>query len=157
VPVLVCGICRFFGTKLSEPAWKRMETGSRWVSVVALLVFVMGMMHPVSTLLARDASEVVLLLALSTSLTIGMAALTATVMYRFGLEVALTTAILSGFRNVGFAFALVGAGLDPDLSAYIGLSMLPMFVAPVLMRLVALLKAPTARSMPVHTGAAASV
>lgn len=114
----------------------RIDGIARWGAVLALLVFGLGMMHSVHDLLVENPTKALFLLTLVTCLNIGMFVLTAIVMYRYGLETALTTGILGGFRNVGLGYALVGDALGSDLAAYVGLAMLPMFIAPMLIRMV---------------------
>jgi hypothetical protein len=125
-------------TRIPSRASAVIETGARWGSVLALVVFGLGMMHAVGDLLSDNPTKALLLLALAVCLNVGMFLLTIIVMYRYGLEIALTTGILSGFRNVGLGYALVGDALGSDLAAYIGLSMLPMFIAPMIIRILIL-------------------
>ena len=156
IPVMLLGIFRLASRRISTRTWNRVDSGARWVSVAALLVFAMGMMHPVSDLLSNDPGKALLLLGLSTVLMLGMAALTATVMFQFSVSVALTGAVLSGFRNVGLAFALVGPELNADLTAYVGLAMLPMFIAPLVIRLVSISQSQAAAPIVSPTPAGAS-
>jgi bile acid:Na+ symporter, BASS family len=148
LPLSILTIYGRIAASLSSAVANRIESTTRWGAVLALLVFVMGMTHPVSQLLAEDPLRLCLLLALTTCLTIGMFAITAIVMYRFGLPIALTAGILSGFRNIGLAFAFVGPSLGPEFAAYVGVSMLPMFIAPLLIRLAALRQAQDPRPSP---------
>lgn len=128
-------------TRIPSRASAVIETAARWGSVLALTVFGLGMMHSVGGLLADNPTKAIFLLSLAVCLNVGMFLLTVIVMYRYGLEIALTTGILSGFRNVGLGYALVGDALGSDLAAYIGLSMLPMFIAPMIIRIVILQQA----------------
>jgi hypothetical protein len=64
-----------------------------------------------------------------------MALLTTIVMYRQGINNALTASIVSGFRNVGLGFALIEATASPETAAYVGISQIPIFLAPLFMRL----------------------
>jgi hypothetical protein len=57
-------------------------------------------------------------------------------MHRFGQSEALTAGILAGFRNVGLGYALVGETIGHQLAVYVGVSMLPMFITPVIIRVV---------------------
>lgn len=124
--------------RIPDRASSVIESTARWGSILALMVFGLGMMNSVSGLLAENPSKAILMLSLATCLTAGMFLLTMIVMYRYGLEIALTTGILSGFRNVGLGYALVGDALGSDLAAFIGLSMIPMFISPMIIRILIL-------------------
>jgi hypothetical protein len=44
--------------------------------------------------------------------------------------------VLSGFRNVGLGFALLGNMLGSDTAVYVGISQIPIFLAPLILRLI---------------------
>ncbi len=108
---------------------------ARWATIFALLVFGTGLMSGVSDKLENNPARVLFLLALATSLCLFMVVLTTVVMYRFGHTEAMTSAVVAGFRNIGLGFALVGETVFPDLAVYAGISLLPVFVAPLVIRL----------------------
>ena len=125
-------ICR----SLAPGVAKTIENGSYWGSILALLVFGMGITHPVAVQMYANPALVVFYLTIVSVLSIGMYVLTVIVMHSYGIKEAMTAGILSGFRNVGLSFALVGDMLGSGLALYVGLSMLPIFLAPAVIRLV---------------------
>ena len=128
---------RLIDRHMTQAARTSAEWVARWAVVVSLAVFGIGMMKTVSERLVTDPTQVAFFLVLTTLLCIGMLSLTTIVMHRFGLSDALTAAIVSGFRNVGLGYALIGEMLGPDLAVYVGVGLLPVFTAPLLMKLLA--------------------
>ena len=139
-PFAIFLIYRFIASNLRASATMRVDAAARWAAVLSLLVFGIGIMHAVADELRAHPMKVLFFLVIATTLCIGMLVLTTVVMYRFGLNEALTGGIVSGFRNVGLGFALVGEMVGADLAVYVGVSMLPVFIAPVVIRLVSLTK-----------------
>jgi BASS family bile acid:Na+ symporter len=113
----------------------RIGHGARWATIFALLIFGTGLMSGVADKLESNPARVLFLLALATALCLLMIVLTTIVMYRFGYTEAMTSAVVAGFRNIGLGFALVGEAAFPDLAVYAGISLLPVFVAPLVIRL----------------------
>lgn len=136
LPFVLFALYRGFSGRLSAASSARMEVLSRWGTVFALIVFGIGMMSPVSVRLHEDPAQVLLYLLLATGLGIGMLFLTAIVMHRYGATEAMTAGVLSGFRNVGLGFALLGDMAGSELAVYVGISQIPTFLAPLAMRLV---------------------
>lgn len=134
VPFAILVLWRPAALRMSEAANRRVANASRWATIAALLCFGTGLMSAVSDKLEDDPGKVFFLLALASFLCLLMMALTTVVMYRFGRTAALTAAIVSGFRNIGLGFALVGDSVGPDLAVYAGISLLPVFTAPLLIR-----------------------
>ncbi|MGI9421836.1 MAG: hypothetical protein ACR2PA_01430 [Hyphomicrobiaceae bacterium] len=135
IPIAILWIYAFLVRFLRPTVVSVIAEGSRWGSLVALLVFVVGIMEPVSQHLHTNLNLIVFYLSIVSALSIGMYLLTVIVMYRFGIREAMTAGVLSGFRNVGLCFALVGDMLGPELALYVGLSMIPVAVAPAAIRL----------------------
>ena len=142
IPFALLTAWRPIAKKMDEATTLRVSFAARWATIVALLVFGTGLMSVVSDRLASDPSKVLFLLVLAALLCGLMMGLTTIVMYRFGHREALTASIVAGFRNIGLGFALVGEMLGSDLAVYAGISLLPVFVAPLFLRFS--LAAPTA-------------
>jgi predicted Na+-dependent transporter len=134
LPFSIIGLYRVALKAKSARYNARADSLARWGSVLALLIFGLGMTHSVTDLIEASPLKALFFLGIVSLVNACMFAVTVIAMHRYGLAEALTSGILSGFRNVGLGFALVGEALSPDLSAYIGLSMLPMFIAPALIR-----------------------
>ena len=99
------------------------------------MVFGLGIVGPAAKLLSTDPARFLTFLAIVSTLGVGMAFLTTIVMYRQGITNALTASIVSGFRNVGLGFVLIQGSADSDTAAYVGISQIPIFIAPLMMRL----------------------
>jgi BASS family bile acid:Na+ symporter len=116
---------------LPERLVKGLENASRRLVIFALMVFGIGILGPARDLLWADFGRFMLHMVIVTSLGAGMAYLTAVVMFRQGITDALTASIVSGFRNVGLGFALLADASTPETAAYVGISQIPIFLAPL--------------------------
>lgn len=119
---------------LREEIVAGIETCARWTTIVALMVFGLGIIGPAAQLLWHDLTHFLLYLLAVTGLGAGMAFLTTIVMYRQGITNALTASIVSGFRNVGLGYVLIEGSSNSDTAAYVGISQIPIFLAPLIMR-----------------------
>ncbi len=137
IPGILFGVYRTIERRMSDRARQHSRGISRWAVVVSLAVFGIGMMKGVAEHFVSNPAQVYFFLGITTVLCVGMLVLTTIVMHRFGLGEALTAAILSGFRNVGLGYALIGEMIGPDLSVYVGIGLLPVFTAPLIIKLVA--------------------
>ncbi len=137
-PVVILFAYRFASRLISDQVARTVEETSYWGSIFALLIFGMGITHPVAEQLYSNTSLVVFYLLIVSALSVGMYVLTVIVMHSYGIKEAMTAGILSGFRNVGLSFALVGDMLGSELALYVGLSMLPIFIAPAVIRMVSM-------------------
>ncbi len=108
---------------------------SRRSTIVALVIFGIGIVGPARDLLYADTSRFILYLVIISALGIGMAYLTAVVMFRQGINDALTASIVSGFRNVGLGFVLLSGVADIHAAQYVGISQIPIFLAPLVLSL----------------------
>ena len=105
---------------------------SRRSTILALIVFGIGIVGPARNLLFSDPYRFVLYLVIVTSLGLGMAYLTAVVMFRQGMSDSVTASIVSGFRNVGLGFVLISGTATHATAEYVGVSQIPIFLAPLL-------------------------
>lgn len=135
LPVALFLFYSAFAEDMSDAAVKRIEVSARWVTIIALMIFGLGIVGPATHLLAVDPMRFLIFLAIVTVLGVGMAALTAIVMYRQGINSALTASIVSGFRNVGLGLVLIQGSASNETAAYVGVSQIPIFLAPLMMRL----------------------
>lgn len=109
------------------------EGVSRRSTILALMVFGIGIIGPARDLLWSEPSRFMLYLAIVTSLGAGMAYLTAIVMFRQGISDSLTASIVSGFRNVGLGFILLSGIAGQTMAEYVGVSQIPIFLAPLVL------------------------
>lgn len=132
-PLTLLAIYRPCARRLHRKLTTRIDQAARWATIVALLIFGTGLMSAVSDKLEFDPARVLFLLALATLLCLLMMGLTIVVMHRFGRKEAFTAAVVSGFRNIGLGFALVGESINPELAVYAGISLIPVFIAPLVL------------------------
>ena len=111
------------------------ESISRRSTILALMVFGVGIIGPARDLLWTDPKQFLLYLLIVTVLGAGMAYLTAIVMYRQGISDSLTASIVSGFRNVGLGFVLLSGMAGKTTAEYVGVSQIPIFLAPLALSL----------------------
>jgi hypothetical protein len=97
------------------------------------VVFGLGILGPARDLMWSDFRQFLLYLAIVIALGAGMAYLTAIVMFRQGISDALTASIVSGFRNVGLGFVLMSGVSSETSAAYVGISQIPIFLAPLVL------------------------
>ena len=112
----------------------RIEIAARWATISALMIFGLGIVGPAATMLWAEPARFATYLLIVTALSAGMAFLTTVVMYRQGINNALTASIVSGFRNVGLGFVLIQDSATSDTAAYVGISQIPIFFAPLIMQ-----------------------
>jgi hypothetical protein len=125
------GIASSMSAKFSDTV----ESISRRSTIVALVVFGIGMVGPARDLLNEAPARFMLYLLIVSALGIGMAYLTAVVMFRQGINDALTASIVSGFRNVGLGFVLLSGVTGIGTAQYVGVSQIPIFLAPLILSL----------------------
>lgn len=102
------------------------------LGVIALLVFAIALMGPVSSRMLVEPGLVLSLLALSFALTFGLMAATALVFRPAGMERALALALSSGTRNMGVMLAVAG-NVSDLVWLYFALAQFPIYLAPQLL------------------------
>jgi BASS family bile acid:Na+ symporter len=112
---------------------RSIEYNARRFTIIALVVFGLGILGPARDLMWSDFRQFLLYLAIVIALGAGMAYLTAIVMFRQGISDALTASIVSGFRNVGLGFVLMSGVSSETSAAYVGISQIPIFLAPLVL------------------------
>jgi BASS family bile acid:Na+ symporter len=124
-----------YAEDLPDRVVANLERSARFVTIAALMIFGLGIVGPACDMLWSQPARFAGLLLMVTALGAGMAFLTTIVMYRQGITNALTASIVSGFRNVGLGFVLIEGSATPDTAAYVGISQIPIFLAPLIMRM----------------------
>ncbi|MEL6298497.1 MAG: hypothetical protein AAFQ45_07990 [Pseudomonadota bacterium] len=137
IPFVFFMLYRPLSARLSPGASNVANRFSRWGAVFALLIFGIGIMQAAANQFINEPQKILFYLAIVSTLSVGMLIVTVIVMFRFGATEALTAGVLNGFRNVGLGFALVGDMIGSELAPYVGVSMIPVFVAPAVIRLTA--------------------
>lgn len=109
------------------------ELNARRLTILALMIFGLGRVGAARELMYNDFGQFAVYLAIVSGLGIGMAYLTAIVMFKQGMNDAVTASIVSGFRNVGLGFVLLSGVTSIHTDAYVGVSQIPIFLAPLLL------------------------
>jgi predicted Na+-dependent transporter len=109
------------------------EGGARRLTILALIIFGLGIIGPARDLMWSNFRLFALYLSVVIGLGAGMAYLTAVVMFRQGMNDAITASIVSGFRNVGLGFVLLSGLSKADTAVYVGISQIPIFLAPLVL------------------------
>ena len=109
------------------------ELNSRRLTILALMIFGLGRVGAARDMMMNDFREFAIYLIIVSGLGIGMAYLTAIVMFKQGINDAVTASIVSGFRNVGLGFVLLSGVTSINTDAYVGISQIPIFLAPLLL------------------------
>jgi predicted Na+-dependent transporter len=122
-------------TGLKPRIAEAIESVSRRSTIVALIIFGVGLVGPARDLMHADLNRFLLYLIIVNGLGIGMAYLTVVVMYRQGINDAMTASIVSGFRNVGLGFILLSGVSGVSTAQYVGVSQIPIFLAPLALSL----------------------
>jgi predicted Na+-dependent transporter len=128
----------YFGiaSELPKKITEGVEGASRRLTIVVLIAFGLGILGPARDLLYTNPDRFLLYLAIVTVLGAGMAYLTAVVMFQQGMNDALTASIVSGFRNVGLGFVLLSGMSTSATDEYVGISQIPVFLAPLILHFV---------------------
>ncbi len=118
----------------------RLESSARAVdglAVLAMLVFGLAVMDGVTMTARTDPAFVASTLAVVFALAVGLN-LAGTVLFaRGGWRLAMTVGLMSGFKNFGVVVAAMGAAASPETVVYLGLAQFPIYVLPVILRVVA--------------------
>jgi hypothetical protein len=124
-----------FSRSLPAKVADSIEAVSRRSTILALMVFGIGIVGPARDLLWQNPNRFTVYLLIVTLLGAGMAYLTAIVMFRQGISDSLTASIVSGFRNVGLGFVLLSGTVGETTAEYVGVSQIPIFLAPLALSL----------------------
>jgi predicted permease len=124
-----------FACSLPQKLVESIESVSRRSTILALMVFGLGIVGPARDLLWSDPHRFLLYLLIVSLLGAGMAYLTAIVMFKQGISDSLTASIVSGFRNVGLGFVLLSGMAGESTAEYVGVSQIPIFLAPLALSL----------------------
>lgn len=122
-------------TGLQPKIAEAIESISRRSTIIALIIFGIGLVGPARDLMHADLNRFLLYLIIVNALGIGMAYLTVVVMFRQGINDAMTASIVSGFRNVGLGFILLSGVSGVSTAQYVGVSQIPIFLAPLALSL----------------------
>ncbi len=128
--------CYKIATQRLEPSAKvKTEIASRWLALFALIIFGIAVMDPVNHRLAENPTQVLFYLSVSTFAGLAMYGMTAWLFRKSGLLESRTAAILTGFRNIGLSYGLVGDMIGDEFAVYVGIAMVPTFVVPFLLNI----------------------
>jgi hypothetical protein len=137
----------YFGiaSELPKAVTEKIEGASRRGTIFFLIIFGLGILGPARDLLWTQPERFLLYFVIVSVLGVGMAYLTAIVMFKQGMSDAMTSSIVSGFRNVGLGFVLLSGTSSDATAAYVGVSQIPIFLAPLCLHLMMKRRAVTAQ------------
>jgi BASS family bile acid:Na+ symporter len=121
--------------RLVGPA--RMERAGLEISglaVLFLVLFGVGVMDGVQTLVAERPLHVLLFVLVAFGATLLMLAVSAVLFAWMGMRPALSVALLGGYKNMAVVWASLGAAASPDLTLYFIAVQLPIYLLPPLLR-----------------------
>jgi hypothetical protein len=72
-------------------------------------------------------------------------------MFKQGMNDSLTASIVSGFRNVGLGFVLLSGMSGQTTAEYVGVSQIPIFLAPLVLTFFVRYQKPSAALAPTTT------
>jgi hypothetical protein len=131
LPVGLFLVYMAFARAIPPAIAESLENSSRRLTILTLIIFGLGILGPARDLAWSDPRHFLTYLMIVTVLGAGMAYLTAIVMFKQGITDAMTASIVSGFRNVGLGFALLPGAMKAETAAYVGISQVPIFLAPL--------------------------
>jgi len=102
--------------------------------VLAMLVFVIGIMAGVTDRILAEPATALLWLAAAWLANPLLQLLGAACFWRLGRRRALTLGLTSGNRNMGLLLAALPAGVDPGIALFFALAQIPMYLLPALAR-----------------------
>ena len=105
------------------------------IGMLALSVFAVSIMAGVPEGFAHDPGLTMSLFLGALCVNFGMLVVTRLALGKLGAESAHTASIVAMTRNVGLAFAMVGAFFGPELGIYVALCQVPLLVGPLIVRL----------------------
>lgn len=130
VPFFATGLLR----RLLSPAWIASH-GEEISGAMALmlLTFGIGVMDGVTARLLADPLDVALFVLAAFAINIVMQAAGALAFLWLGLKAALSVGLTSGYRNMGLMLVLTAGIAGPDMSLFVAMAQLPMYMLPTLM------------------------
>jgi bile acid:Na+ symporter, BASS family len=104
------------------------------LAVLLLMLFGVGVMDGVQTIVAEQPQHVLLFLLAAFGATLFMLTTTALLFAWIGLRPALSIALLGGYKNMAVVWASLGAAASPDLTLYFVVIQFPIYLLPPLLR-----------------------
>lgn len=112
-----------------------MDVQAPRIGMLALSVFAVAIMAGVAEGFASEPGVMFSLFLGALCVNMGMLIMTRFALGGLGAETAHTASIVAMTRNVGLAFAMVGAFFGPELATYVALCQVPLLVGPLIVRL----------------------
>ena len=133
LPIAIMFVYKILTSGLSEKTSDKLEFVSRWASILSLLVFGFAIMGPAAQTLETDPERVLLYLMYSLGITTVILSFTFLIMIKSSRRFIVTSALLGGFRNIGLCYGLLSQMAHGDLSIYVGIAQVPVFLVPLLL------------------------
>ena len=121
--------------KLAQADWIEAHTRQiDGVTVIALLVFAIGIMDGVTAILIDRPGFVLLCIAVAFTANIALQAAGALSFFALGRPQALTVGFATGNRNMGIVLAAIAGRADFDIVVFFAVAQLPMYILPALLK-----------------------
>ena len=109
-------------------------------AVVSLLAFGIGIMDGVAEKIETDPDRVLTFLAIALGFAAATVFGTVAVFWTMGRNLTVAASILSVHRNVGLTYAIIGTAAGNDFAIYVAIFLIPMFLAPLVIHLISMLR-----------------
>jgi BASS family bile acid:Na+ symporter len=103
------------------------------LTVWLLIVFGFGVMDGVGARLMADPAWVLEATLIACITAAGLNLATAVVLAPFGVQIAATAGMLSGFRSMALYLAVLPTAADPRVALFFGLYQIPLYIGPLVM------------------------
>jgi predicted Na+-dependent transporter len=120
---------RLAGEKRLEQAGAALDGLTVWL----LIAFGFGVMDGVGVRLMADPAWVLDATLVACITAAGLNLATAAVLMPFGVQIAATAGMLSGFRSMALYLAVLPAAADPRVPLFFGLYQIPLYIGPLIM------------------------
>jgi BASS family bile acid:Na+ symporter len=109
-------------------------------AVASLLAFGIGIMDGVAEKIETDPDRVLIFLSIALGFVLATVVGTIALFWSMGRDLTIAATILSAHRNVGLTYALIGTAAGHDFAIYVAVSQVPMFLSPLLIHLIQVLR-----------------
>ena len=135
LPILIILAYRLIEGGRSGRATEVVDSYAPRLGMFGLAIFAVAIMAGVAETFANQPGQMLSLFVGALVVNLGMLIITRFALSPIGAGTAHTASIVAMTRNVGLAFAMVGAFFGPELAIYVALCQVPLLVGPLIVRL----------------------
>ena len=136
VPLVLSSVWRRFAESLAPKKRASVSVWSYWGSIAALSVFGIGVLVPIHEAWGHDFTRVVVYTGVAILFGFVVFGMSVTLFVRSGFKRSNTAGMLGAARNVGLSFAILGPTIGAEVALYVAVCQFPIFLMPVILRLV---------------------